>query len=77
MGELLTYILRNMDNTEKRFHTVAKVMKKQKSFNKSVTVFAVLTTTNFIVKNVRQNEQDTKIRKLEKEIEALKAEKGE
>lgn len=37
----------------------------------------LLTTTNFIVNNVRQNEQDAKIRKLEKEIEALKAEKGE
>lgn len=77
MGELLTYILRNIDNSEKRFNTVAKVMKKQKSFNRSVTLFAVFTTTNFIVNDVRQKEQDAKIRKLEKEIEALKAEKGE
>ena len=62
---------------KKRLDIVTRVIGKQQSFNKQITIFAVLTTANLVFMNIEQKDQELRIRKLEKEIEELKRPKGE
>lgn len=77
MGEMLTYIFSGLWSSEKRLDIVTRVIGKQQSFNKQITIFAVLTTANLVFMNIEQKDQELRIRKLEKEIEELKRPKGE
>ena len=69
MGEMLTYIFSSLRSSEKRLDVVTRAVSKQRSFNKQLTIFAVMT--------IEQKDQALRIRKLEKEIEELKRPEGE
>ena len=56
---------------------VTRAVSKQRSFNKQLTIFAVMTTANLVVMKIEQKDQALRIRKLEKEIEELKRPEGE
>lgn len=53
---------------------VTRAVSKQRSFNKQLTIFAVMTTANLVVMKIEQKDQ---ARVLEKEIEELKRPEGE
>ena len=85
MGEMLTYIFSSLRSSEKRLDVVTRAVSKQRSFNKQLTIFAVMTTANLVVMTtanlvvmkIEQKDQALRIRKLEKEIEELKRPEGE
>ena len=77
MGEMLTYIFSSLRSSEKRLDVVTRAVSKQRSFNKQLTIFAVMTTANLVVMKIEQKDQALRIRKLEKEIEELKRPEGE
>lgn len=44
MGEMLTYIFSSLRSSEKRLDVVTRAVSKQRSFNRQLTIFAVMTT---------------------------------
>ena len=48
MGEMLTYIFSSLRSSEKRLDVVTRAVNKQRSFNKQLTIFAVMTTANSV-----------------------------
>lgn len=77
MSEMVNYIFRSLQNSERRLDIVSRTIGKQRKFNKSVTFFAVAVTANLIVGEIERREQAVKIKKLESEIEELKRLEGE
>lgn len=77
MSEMVNYIFRSLQNSERRLDIVSRTIGKQRKFNKSVTFFAVAVTANLIVGEIERREQAVKIKKLESEIEELKHLEGE
>lgn len=77
MGEMLTYIFSSLRTSERRLDTVSRILRKQRSFNNSVTVFAVVTSLNMASMYAEQKSQAKRIKQLEKEIEELKHPEGE
>ena len=54
MGEMLTYIFSSLRSSEKRLDVVTRAVNKQRSFNKQLTIFAVMTTANLVVMKIEQ-----------------------
>lgn len=77
MGEVMNYIFRSLQSSERRLDIVSRTIGRQRKFNKSVTFFAVAVTANIIIGEVERREQAVKIKKLESEIEELKRLEGE
>lgn len=77
MGDMLTYIFSSLHTSEKRLDVITRAVSKQQSFNKQLTIFAVLATANLVAVEIDQRDQAVRIRKLEKEIEELKRSEGE
>lgn len=70
MDEMIRYIFGSLRSSEKALEIVAKTLRKQRSFNKSVTVFTVAATTAILI-------QEHEIRYLNDQIKALKKEMKE
>lgn len=47
MNDLVSYIFRNMDATDKHLIRIYKALVHQNKFNKAVTLFSVVTTFKF------------------------------
>lgn len=77
MGEVMNYIFRSLQSSERRVDIISRTIGRQRKFNKSVTFFAVAVTANIIIGEVERREQAVKIKKLESEIEELKRLEGE
>lgn len=74
MGEMLSYIFSSMKSSEKMLHGIQKVLVNQKTFNRNMTIYAVLTTAYILANESRRLEHEKKIAKLNKDIEELKGE---
>lgn len=77
MGEMMMYFLNNMETTDRRIKALATFAKKQRNVNKNVRQFMFVTTVYVVADSVYKKNMEKRIRNLEKEIEALKKEKGE
>lgn len=77
MIDMITYIFSSLRSSEKRLDAITRAVRKQGNFNAKLTVFAAVTTANFVVMKIEQKDQALRIRKLEKEIEELKRPEGE
>lgn len=77
MGEMMSYIFRSLQTSERRLDAITKAVCSQRRLNKSVTLFAVAVTANLIVGEVERSKQAARIKKLESEIEELKRSEGE
>lgn len=77
ISEMVNYIFGRLKTTENCIGIISKALKSQKKFNSAVTLFAVVTTANIIVVDLKRKEFEKKVSRLEKELEDLKAEKGE
>lgn len=74
MDEMLNYIFSSMRSSEKMLRGVRKVLVEQRSFNRNVILYAVITTAYILANESKRLEQDKKIAKLSKEVEELKGE---
>lgn len=72
MGEMMNYIFRSLEKSEKRLNVVARTLRNQRQFNNNITIFATVATVNLIMGNMEMRKQSAKIKKLEREIEELK-----
>lgn len=77
MCEIMNYIFRSLHNSDRRLDVISRAIGKQQKFNNCVAFFSVLVTMNFLIDEIKRQEQSAKIKKLESEIEELKQNKGE
>lgn len=76
MNDLISYIFRNMDATDKRLVQICKVLMRQNKFNKAMTLFGVVTTLNLFVMCSDSKKMQQEIAALRKEIDELKESEG-
>lgn len=77
MNDVLNYIIKNIDVTEKTLSVLNVAMKKQTRFNKVFLMYAVLSSATFVKQAVISRAQYQKIEKLENDIKELKHPEGE
>ncbi len=74
MDEMIHYIFSNLRRSEK---IIAKNLREQKSFNRSVKLFAVIITVNTIALKFENSKMSNEIKNLKSEINDLKTTRGE
>lgn len=77
MSDILNYIFKNIDVTEKTLSALNLAMRKQTRFNKVLLMYAVLSSATFVKQAVISRAQYQRIEKLEKDIKELKHPEGE
>ena len=76
MNDLISYIFRNMDTTDKRLVHICKTLMHQNKFNKAVTLFSVVTALNLFAMRVDSKKMQQEIATLRKELDELKESEG-
>lgn len=76
MSDLISYIFRNMDTTDKQLVQIYKVLMRQNKFNKAMTLFGVVTALNLFVMCSDSKKMQQEIAALRKEIDELKESEG-
>lgn len=76
MNDLVSYIFRNMDATDKQLVRIYKALVHQNKFNKAVTLFSIVTTLNLLAMRVDSKKMQQEITALRKEIDGLKESEG-
>ncbi len=74
MDEMIHYIFSNLRCSEK---IIAKNLREQKSFNRSVKLFAAIITINTIALKFENSKMSNQIKNLKSEIDDLKTMRGE
>lgn len=77
MEKMISYIFGNIELHDKAIGSIAKTLRAQANFNKSVKTLTVVSTAWMVLAAVRIKDQQQKIEELTKEVEELKATKGE
>lgn len=77
MDEMFKHIFGSLYSSEKAISNIEKNLRRQRNFNKNVAGFAVVAVTYVIATELYKKIQDREIATLKKDIEELKAEKGE
>lgn len=76
MSDLISYIFRNMDATDKQLVQIYKVLIRQNKFNKAMTLFGVVTALNLFAMYSDSKKMQQEIAALRKEIDELKESEG-
>lgn len=76
MNDLVSYIFRNMDATDKQLVRIYKALVHQNKFNKAVTLFSIVTTLNLLAMRADSKKMQQEITALRKEIDGLKELEG-
>lgn len=76
MNDLVSYIFRNMDATDKHLIYIYKALVHQNKFNKAVTLFSVVTTLNLLAMRADSKKMQQEIAALRKEIDELNESEG-
>lgn len=76
MNDLVSYIFRNMDATDKQLVRIYKALVHQNKFNKAVTLFSIVTTLNLLAMRADSKKMQQEITALRKEIDGLKESEG-
>lgn len=75
MNEVMNYIFKSVQRSEKRLNVVARNLTAQKKINNSVARWIAVVTAYIVVDYKHKTEMSAKIRKLEYEIDELMNEK--
>lgn len=76
-NEIISSIMHLSREMNNGFDITAKALRKQKSFNHRIAILALVAAGYVIVSERRYGEQQAKIKKLTRELEELKDQKGE
>lgn len=77
MDEMIRYIFGSLRNSETMFHAIGKSVRKQQSFNHSVTFWVTVVTAHLIVKEVEIQNMCCQIEAIKNEIKELKQTEGD
>lgn len=76
MNDLVSYIFRNMDATDKHLIHIYKALVHQNKFNKAATLFSVVAGLNLFTMRAESKRMQQEIVALRKEIDELKESEG-
>ena len=76
MNDLVSYIFRNMDATDKHLIHIYKALVHQNKFNKTMTLFSVIAGLNLLAMRADSKRMQQEIVDLRKEIDELKESEG-
>lgn len=77
MDEMIRYIFGSLRSSEATMSIIAKMLRKQKSFNRSVSIFAVISTLHIIAQGMEIHSMHCEIENLKSEIKELKKTEGD
>lgn len=77
MNEMIGYIFGNLKITETAIRGIRKNIRGQKEFNHKIVFALGMITGHMLINNAQVSILNNKIKRLENEIENLKAPKGE
>lgn len=77
MNEMIRYIFGSLHCTETAMRVVTKTLQKQKSFNRTMSLFVVLTTAHLIIQNMEITALRDELKDLKQEIKELKNTEGD
>lgn len=76
MNDLVSYIFRNMDATDRHLARIYKALLHQNKFNKTMALFGTATILNLLVICADNKKMQQEIVALRKEIDELKESEG-
>lgn len=77
MADMIRYIFSSLNDTETTLRAISKSLKKQASFNRSVTFFGVTMALHLIVQEMEIRSINRDLEALQKEIKELKKTEGD
>lgn len=77
MDEMIRYIFGSLRCSETVMRAITKTLSKQKSFNRTMSLFAVVTTAHLVVQNMEIAALRDELRDLKKEVKELKNTEGD
>ncbi len=77
MDEMIRYIFGSLRCSETAMRVIIKTLRKQKSFNRTMSLFVVLTTAHLVIQNMEITALRDELKDLKKEIKELKKTEGD
>jgi hypothetical protein len=77
MADMIRYIFSSLNDTETTLRVISKSLRKQASFNRSVTFFSVTMALHLIVQEMEIRSINRDLEALQKEIKELKKTEGD
>ena len=77
MDEMIRYIFGSLRDSETALRVISKLLKRQMSFNRSVTFFSVATTMCLLAQGMDIRNMRCELKTLQKEIKELKNTEGD
>lgn len=77
MNEMIRYIFGSLRCAETTMNVLSKALIKQKSFNRTIALFAVVATTHSFIQDMELKSMRDEIFNLKKEIKELKNTEGD
>lgn len=77
MDEMIRYIFGSLRCSETAMSVMAKTLRKQKSFNRTVTLFAMATTAHLAIQSIEISNLRNEVKDLKAEIKELKNTEGD
>lgn len=77
MDEMIRYIFGSLRCSETAMSVIAKTLRKQKSFNRTVTIFAAATTVHLVIQNIEIAALRDEVCNLKSEMKEFKNTEGD
>lgn len=77
MDEMIRYIFGSLRDSETALRVISKNLKKQRSFNRSVTLFSMAMSFYIVVQEMEIRNMHCELKALQKEIKELKNTEGD
>lgn len=76
MDEIMRYVFKHIDDTDKRMINIYKGLTRQNKFNKRIIFWSLLTSINLYLSSIHNKKMQQEITALQKEIDELKESEG-
>lgn len=77
MDEIMRYVFKHIDDTDKRMINIYKGLIRQDKFNNRIIFWSFLASINICLSRIRDKQMQQEIAALRKVIDALKESEGE
>jgi hypothetical protein len=76
MDEIMRYVFKHIDDTDKRMINIYKGLTRQNKFNKRIIFWSLLASINLYLSSIHNKKMQQEITALRKEIDELKESEG-
>lgn len=76
MDEIMRYVFKHIDDTDKRMINIYKGLTRQNKFNKRIIFWSLLASINLYLNSIHNKKMQQEITALRKEIDELKESEG-